>query len=105
MTAGTLPARRVRRAPPLPNSVRVSADSRTSDTAMLLEKFSYFGLGLGVQRSASDAGTRVDDRHRVDHGSRVRSLAGQPPHPTRSTGPLRTQVAADSRVSRTITGG
>src|SRR3954454_23200975 len=38
MTAGTLPARRVRRAPPLPNSVRFSADSRTSDTAVLLER-------------------------------------------------------------------
>src|SRR5882757_735978 len=36
MTAGILPARRVRRAPPLPNSVRGSAGRRTSDTVVLL---------------------------------------------------------------------
>src|SRR3954449_164883 len=68
MTAGTLPARRVRRAPPLPNSVRVSADSRTSDTAILLER-SLVCSATSFQHGASDAGTRVDDRHRVDHGS------------------------------------
>src|SRR5690349_9082337 len=36
MTAGILPARRVRRAPPLPKSVRVSAARRTSATSELL---------------------------------------------------------------------
>src|SRR5215475_6952960 len=38
-TAGTLPARRVRRAPPLPNSVRGSALIRTSDTVTHLSRF------------------------------------------------------------------
>ena len=51
MTAGILPARRVRRAPPLPNSVRVSATRRTSDTAALLHSLTLLGV-----RGASDAG-------------------------------------------------
>src|SRR4051812_41279259 len=104
MTAGILPARRVRRAPPLPNSVRVSALRRTSDTAELLETHRY-----GGSRGASDAVTG-----RADFGPRAstsdtasiteardceRPSPGQPRHLTRS---LR---QPDDRTQRATTPG
>src|SRR5215468_1186163 len=72
MTAGILPARRVRRAPPLPNSVRGSADRRTSDTVMLL---TTQGLCRRCRRADGDTASMTDTPS-------VRSLAGQLEQPT-----------------------
>src|SRR5262245_55238020 len=60
-TAGTSPARRVRRAPPLPNSVRGSALIFTSDTGLLLICYErWFGVlercGLCGARARAQAG-------------------------------------------------
>src|SRR6476620_7184888 len=63
MTAGTRPARRVRRAPPLPNSVRGSALILTSDTIHLLLNGSLSG------RANEGARGNHDPEHRVDHGA------------------------------------
>src|ERR1700712_2855446 len=75
-TAGTRPARRVRRAPPLPNSVRGSALIFTSDTGKLLNMWvglrevgGLQGVGGGAGRGGA-LGTGPE--HRVDHGASKR---------------------------------
>src|SRR5689334_6043420 len=67
-TAGTFPARRVRRAPPLPNSVRSSALIFTSDTGKTPETRSSGGCGASAVPGGGGAlGTGPE--HRVDHGA------------------------------------
>src|SRR3954447_14484453 len=70
-TAGTNPARRVRRAPPLPNSVRGSALIFTSDTGKLLKLLdraqSRRAAGVGGAGRGGALGTGPE--HRVDHGA------------------------------------
>ena len=73
-TAGTLWARRIRRAAPLPNSVRNSAVSFTSGTNELLEL-----PGLCMWLQAQRGATRSDDL--VDHG--LRPSPRQPLNPSR----------------------
>src|SRR3954470_19108503 len=63
-TAGTRPARRVRRALPLPNSVRVSASRRKSATVMCSS------TGGSGPRPAHERGTPRGQTH-VDHGEAV----------------------------------
>src|SRR5664279_6569285 len=61
MTAGMRPARRVRRAAPLPNSVRVDADRRTSDTVVAPYRRMRANASshLRYRRQAHRAPTRV----------------------------------------------
>ena len=82
-TAGTLLSRRMRRAAPLPNSVRDSAVIRTSDTAgvLLVTTNRCGGQGCGAR-----AGVLHVPDHRVDHGGRRASLAGQPRKSSRAPG-------------------
>src|SRR3954468_3492525 len=105
MTAGILPDRRVRRAPPLPNSVRTSAVKRISDTVALLLHSSTDGAAsdigtggrqVGTTRSRCcpiarlSAGSRGDptagtglqrsaSKHRVDNGKPLHQPAGTCP--------------------------
>src|SRR6478609_3387433 len=73
-TAGILPARRVRRAPPLPNSVRISASKRTSDTADSSKAaIDELLIDCGDQTGAVDViapahDTEAANTHRADHG-------------------------------------
>src|SRR5215213_1485470 len=67
-TAGTRPARRVRRAPPLPNSVRGSALIFTSDTGILLNLF-FVGLREVVGGAGREGALGTGPEHRVDHGA------------------------------------
>src|SRR6187399_155047 len=77
-TAGTRPARRVRRAPPLPNSVRGSALIFTSDTGKLLKLLDRLRLrqraGCGHRRCrAKEGALGTSPEHRVDNGASVRA--------------------------------
>src|SRR5882757_11189417 len=78
MTAGILPARRVRRAPPLPNSVRGSAGRRTSDTVVLLYSL-IWTVAVSLRRGTWPRRQRTNTASITDTAcSCRRSLAGQP---------------------------
>src|SRR3954447_15245175 len=79
MTAGILPARRVRRAPPLPNSVRGSADRPTSDTAELSHGCSAYTAPRTRARHASTN----------DAASITEALRTRPPSPGQLRPPYR----------------
>src|SRR3954462_6502688 len=88
-TAGTKPARRVRRAPPLPNSVRGSALIFTSDTGKLLKLFDRAasksaGVGGAVGDSAvpGEEALGTSPEHRVDHGASTRTANVSNPRST-----------------------
>jgi len=78
-TAGTFLSRRMRRAAPLPNSVRGSADKRTSDTMLDSYVVRRLAAVSVLSRRHAEAGTQMGhvDR-RVDNGTGDGSLAGQP---------------------------
>src|SRR4051794_6229954 len=89
-----LPARRVRRAPPLPNSVRISAARRTSDTGKLLivrisrvrgdQRDLTYAFVPAVLRIRRPGGPDVGaGKHRVECGGRWPPSPRQPANPTR----------------------
>src|ERR1700733_12474205 len=102
MTAGILPARRGRRAPPLPNSVRDSAFRRTSDTAELPLTFELVAnISVPRTRRASTSDTAsISDEALDRRRSRTSPSPGQPHQPTGETGVLPTRVrGGDGRPS------
>src|SRR5881409_1823460 len=95
-TAGTFAERRMRRAAPLPNSVRGSAWMLLSDTVVLLVallvQWAYVG-GCAREWAPHDTGagsrSRTGPHHRVDHGAPSSPSPRQLQESSERRGPMR----------------